>query len=184
MCKRRVNPGFQLKFGNGVIALNQKFRSIRGTIAQKWKLEDCFELRRNPYLKTKTAPFWVKTERERERTRRRVVWSLFIIFFIFPEKLVMSPPLQVHLMYLTSTKFAKPCTKLITKHPSMSGYGHHRQINGHGTTPKWPPQASCSWDLTVHHANFEPTVGILPNRIKGWKLFPCKNRITLFHPYK
>jgi hypothetical protein len=32
MCKRHENPGFQLKFGTGVIALNQKFRSIRGTI--------------------------------------------------------------------------------------------------------------------------------------------------------
>jgi hypothetical protein len=28
MCKRRVNPGFQLKFGKGVIALNQKFSQL------------------------------------------------------------------------------------------------------------------------------------------------------------
>jgi len=39
------------------------------------------------------------------------------------------------------------------------------QINGRGTTPKRPTQAaySCRFDnLTVHHAYFEPTVGIFP----------------------
>jgi len=41
----------------------------------------------------------------------------------------------------------------------------HWQINGRGTTPKRPTQAACSCrfdNLTVHHAYFEPTVGILP----------------------
>jgi hypothetical protein len=44
----------------------------------------------------------------------------------------------------------------------------HWQINGRGTTPKWPTQAAsnCRYDnLTVYHAYFEPMVGILPNRI-------------------
>jgi hypothetical protein len=36
----------------------------------------------------------------------------------------------------------------------------------------------------MHHAYFEPMVGILSNRIKGWNLFPCEDKITLFHPYK
>jgi len=30
-----------------------------------------------------------------------------------------------------------------------------------------PTQAAFSADLTMHHAYFEPTGGILPNRIKG-----------------
>jgi hypothetical protein len=52
-----------------------------------------------------------------------------------------------------------------------------------------PPQRGhlrqpAAADLTVYHTYFEPTVGILPNQIKGWKLFPCKDKITLFHPYK
>jgi hypothetical protein len=51
---------------------------------------------------------------------------LFIIFFIFFEKLVQLPTLQVHLMYLTFIKFGKTCTKLITRHPSISMYGSHR----------------------------------------------------------
>jgi hypothetical protein len=45
------------------------------------------------------------------------------------------------------------------------------QINGRGTSPKRPTQAACSCrfdNLTVHHAHFEPTVGILLIRIKGW----------------
>jgi len=63
----------------------------------------------------------------------------------------------------------------------------HWQINGRGTTPKRSTQAACSCrfdNLTVHHAYFEPTVGIIPNRIKRWNLFPCEDKITLFHPYK
>ncbi|KAL3576267.1 hypothetical protein D5086_021550 [Populus alba] len=31
-----------------------------------------------------------------------------------------------------------------------------------------PTQAAFATDSTMHHAYFEPTVGILPNRIKGW----------------
>jgi len=48
----------------------------------------------------------------------------------------------------------------------------HGQINGRGTTPNRPTQTACSCrfdNLTVHHAYFEPTVGILFIRIKGWK---------------
>jgi hypothetical protein len=57
-------------------------------------------------------------------TRRLV--TIYYLFHFFPKKLVQSPPLQVHLMHLTSTKFVKPYTKLITRHPSTSGYGRHR----------------------------------------------------------
>jgi len=35
-------------------------------------------------------------------------------------------------------------------------------------------------DLTVHGAYFEPTVGIVPNRIKGWNFF-LVDKITLFN---
>jgi hypothetical protein len=54
---------------------------------------------------------------------------LFIIFFIFFEKLVRLPTLQVHLMYVTIIKFGKTFTKLITRHPSTSWYGPHRLID-------------------------------------------------------
>jgi hypothetical protein len=35
-------------------------------------------------------------------------------------------------------------------------------------------------DLIVHGTYFEPTVGIVPNRIKGWNIF-LVDKITLFN---
>jgi len=67
----------------------------------------------------------------------------------------------------------------------MSGYRLHR-LTGKETDLAQPQRGHlmqpAAADLTVHHAYFELTVGILPNRIKGWNLFPDEDKITLFPP--
>jgi len=46
------------------------------------------------------------------------------------------------------------------------------QLDGASAGLNMSTQAAFSADLTVHHAYFEPTVGILPNWIKGWNFTP------------
>jgi len=79
-------------------------------------------------------------------------------------------------MYLTSTKFATTCTKLITRHPSTSGYGRHR------LTGKWtdvaPPQRGqlrqpAAADLTI----WQCTMPTLSQRLGS---FPSESRAEIF----
>jgi hypothetical protein len=53
---------------------------------------------------------------------------------------------------------------------------------------RWPKMANSYSlelsDLTVHGVYFEPTVEILPNRIKVRKFSPVKTRLPFSNPYK
>jgi len=67
----------------------------------------------------------------------------------------------------------------------MSIFQCEWQSIGAGTGLNMPTQAACSCrfdNLTVHHVYFEPTVGIIPNRIKGWNFSLCRRDFPLPPP--
>jgi len=102
-------------------------------------------------------------------------WTLFIIFFLFPGK---TSSVTSFTGAFNAPNVHQICQNLHeTDHQTSLYVGvwfspARWQINGRGTTPKRPTQAACSCrfdNLTVHHAYFEPTVGILFIWIKGCK---------------
>ena len=115
--------------------------------------------------------------------------ALFIVVFIFfMKRLVRLLTLQVHLMHLTSIKFAKTCTKLISRHPSASGYGLHR-LTGKLTNVA-PPQRGqlrqpAAADLTIWQCTM-PTLsqrlGCFPSESRAGIFLQCRQDCPLLPP--
>jgi len=129
--------------------------SIRGSIESNWKRKDWNEL-------------WPKQNPEH--------YSLSSSFF--PEK---TGSITSFAGAFNAPNVHKICQNLHKTDHQTSLYIRvwsspaHWKIIGRGTTPKRPTQAACSCrfdNLTVHHAYFELTVGILPIWIKGWNFSP------------
>jgi hypothetical protein len=112
--------GSNWSFGRGSIAQNQRFMVNKGF---NWNnLKECelnWKSVKTPLLTQNGAVSALR----KKRTRRRVVWSLFIVFPDFcPKMTAQGATFKVHLMPHTSTKIDNSCTKMITWTPSMTVY--------------------------------------------------------------
>jgi hypothetical protein len=119
--------GSNWSFGKGLIALNQRFRVNWGF---NWnnlkKTRTTLKISQNSF-KPKRSRFWVFFKK---RTKRRIVWSLFIVFPDFcPKMTAQWATFKVHLMPHTSTKIDNSCTKMVTWTPSITVYRPFRPIN-------------------------------------------------------
>jgi hypothetical protein len=123
----------------------------------------------------------------KNRTRRRVVWFTVYCLLLFLWNDSLGGYLKVHLMIHFSTKFNQTYTQMITWHCSSTLCGPFILMDNTKVTVPAKVANSNSLqlsNLTVHSAYFKPTVGILPNWIKGRKFFSVKRRLPSSNSYK